>query len=104
MLLEPTWNVREKRFLNPRRGKRRRSGVWPPSKPNLAVPRAFCPLCPRPAVLPLPEPIPRPLRVFCFRAPGLSRRSLSRSRDPTVRRADLGLGAGAAAVAAAWVA
>jgi hypothetical protein len=34
----------------------------------------------------------------------LSRRSLSRSRDPTVRRADLGLGAGAAAVAAAWVA
>lgn len=27
--------------------------------------RAFCPLCPRPAVLPFPEPTPRPTRLAC---------------------------------------
>ena len=42
------------------------SGIWPPSKPGrmLWLPeRAFWPLCPRPDVLPLPEPWPRPTRL-----------------------------------------
>src|SRR5262249_1370678 len=34
---------------------------------NLNPARDFAPLCPRPAVLPLPEPWPRPIRFFaCF--------------------------------------
>ncbi len=46
-------------------GMRRARGIWPPSKPMRTLPpeRAFWPLCPRPAVLPLPEPAPRPLRL-----------------------------------------
>src|SRR3989442_14108 len=54
---------------NPRLGTRRCSGIWPPSNPrlNLKPERDFAPLCPRPAVLPLPEPWPRPIRFFgCF--------------------------------------
>src|SRR6185369_3736459 len=49
---------------NPRLGTRRCNGIWPPSKPrlNLKPERDFAPLCPRPAVLPLPEPWPRPTR------------------------------------------
>src|SRR3712207_3959278 len=39
--------------------------------------RDFCPLTPRPPVLPLPEPIPRPTRIRFFEAPSLSRISLS---------------------------
>src|SRR5690349_19096111 len=39
--------------------------------------RAFWPLTPRPAVLPEPEPIPRPRRFLECVAPSLSRRSLS---------------------------
>src|SRR5436190_13523439 len=65
-------------LLKPRLGKRRWSGIWPPSKPLTATPvRAFWPLTPRPAVLPLPEPIPRPTRMRALRAPGLSAISLS---------------------------
>src|SRR5476649_1433461 len=52
---------------------RRWSGIWPPSKPLMATPlRDFWPLTPRPAVLPLPEPIPRPTRIRLLRAPSLS--------------------------------
>lgn len=61
-----TWKVRLNGFLNPLRGRRRRNGVWPPSKPNFMVPLAFWPLCPLPAVFPLPDPIPRPFRFFFF--------------------------------------
>src|SRR5262249_35244840 len=53
----------------PRFGTRRCSGIWPPSNPrlNLKPERDFAPLCPRPAVLPLPDPWPRPIRFFaCF--------------------------------------
>lgn len=75
-----TWKVRLKGFLNPRLGRRRRNGVWPPSNPNLAVPRAFWPLWPRPAVFPKPDPIPRPFLFFCFVAPGLSLRSFKLNR------------------------
>src|SRR6056297_1999189 len=39
--------------------------------------RDFWPLMPRPAVLPMPEPGPRPTRLAFFVAPGLSRSSLS---------------------------
>src|SRR5690606_31162235 len=53
-------------------------GIWPPSKPLMATPdRLFWPFWPRPPVLPLPEPMPRPTRVRSLRAPGLSRMSLS---------------------------
>src|SRR5690606_4891604 len=46
--------------LKPRLGRRRCSGIWPPSKPTLWKPpaRDFWPLWPRPAVLPRPEPMP----------------------------------------------
>ncbi|BAF58518.1 hypothetical protein PTH_0339 [Pelotomaculum thermopropionicum SI] len=59
-------------LVNPRFGMRRCSGIWPPSKPGRTPPpeRAFCPLWPRPAVLPMPEPIPWPLRVGFVLAPG----------------------------------
>ena len=47
-------------------------GIWPPSKPGLTPPpeRAFWPLWPLPAVLPLPEPLPRPLRKAFLTEPG----------------------------------
>src|SRR5690606_7845431 len=52
--------------------------IWPPSKPLIATPeRLFWPFWPRPPVLPLPEPIPRPTRIRVLRAPGLSRMSFS---------------------------
>src|SRR6476661_138345 len=67
-----------KMFLKPRFGSRRCSGICPPSKPLMATPvRAFWPLTPRPAVLPLPEPMPRPTRLRVLFAPGLSEISLS---------------------------
>src|SRR5271157_2201424 len=45
---------------------RRNRGIWPPSKPRRTPPpaRAFWPLFPLPAVLPWPEPTPRPSRLF----------------------------------------
>src|SRR6202167_5675348 len=58
-------------FLNPRFGRRRCSGIWPPSNPLIRTPeRAVCPLPPRPPVFPTPEPIPRPMRFRVLRAPG----------------------------------
>src|SRR6202521_914735 len=63
-------------FLKPRFGSRRCSGICPPSKPLIRTPeRAVWPLPPRPPVLPLPEPIPRPMRKRLRRAPSLSARS-----------------------------
>src|SRR5918998_1380787 len=65
-------------FLKPRFGSRRCSGIWPPSKPLIATPeRAVWPLPPRPPVLPLPEPMPRPMRMRFLRAPAMSWRSES---------------------------
>src|SRR6202008_3691489 len=62
----------------PRLGRRRCSGIWPPSKPLIRTPeRAGWPLPPRPACLPLPEPMPRPTRIRFLREPGLSARSVS---------------------------
>ena len=56
-----------KMLLKPRLGMRRARGIWPPSKPTRTLPpeRAFWPLWPRPPVLPLPEPAPRPFRYAC---------------------------------------
>src|ERR1700682_2457821 len=39
--------------------------------------RAVCPLPPRPPVLPIPEPMPRPMRMRFLRDPGRSASSLS---------------------------
>src|SRR6185436_14157649 len=59
------------RLVNPRFGTRRCSGIWPPSKPAycLRPERESCPLCPAVAVLPCPEPGPRPTRFGFFRDP-----------------------------------
>src|SRR5712671_1556518 len=52
-------------LVKPRLGMRRMSGICPPSNPGRTLPpwRAVWPLPPRPAVLPIPEPGPRPLRM-----------------------------------------
>src|SRR4051794_19456900 len=65
-------------LVKPRFGRRRCSGIWPPSKPLMRTPdRAVWPLPPRPAVLPEPEPMPRPTRCRFLDEPGLSVISLS---------------------------
>src|SRR5271156_3071391 len=64
--------------VKPRLGRRRCSGICPPSKPLMRTPeRAVWPLPPRPACLPLPEPMPRPTRIRAFVAPSLSLMPLS---------------------------
>src|SRR6202034_78085 len=57
-----------KMLVKPRFGMRRCSGIWPPSKPRIRLDpdRDPCPLCPRPEVFPVPDPMPRPTR-FLFR-------------------------------------
>src|ERR1700753_1848811 len=59
-------------LVKPRWGRRRCSGIWPPSKPRIRLEpeREPWPLWPRGEVLPMPEPIPRPTRlrpVLAFR-------------------------------------
>src|ERR1051325_4217943 len=60
-----------KMFVKPRFGRRRWSGIWPPSKPRMREKpeRDFCPFSPRAAVLPWPEPGPRPTRFLACFAP-----------------------------------
>src|SRR4030095_11549928 len=71
-------NSSRKILLKPRFGRRRWIGIWPPSNPLMRTPeRAVWPLPPRPAVLPLPEPMPRPTRMRFLREPALSAISLS---------------------------
>src|SRR5208283_5727525 len=56
-------------LLKPRLGRRRCSGIWPPSKPRISEEpeREPCPLWPRVDVLPIPDPMPRPTRfLFSF--------------------------------------
>src|SRR5436305_2745871 len=55
-----------KMLVKPRLGKRRWSGIWPPSKPRIMCEpeRERWPLWPRVEVLPMPEPIPRPTRFL----------------------------------------
>src|SRR5262249_46343953 len=57
---------------------RRCIGICPPSKPLMRTPeRAVWPLPPRPPVLPMPEPMPRPIRMRFLRAPCLGAISFS---------------------------
>src|SRR5260370_17794530 len=71
-------NSSRKMLLKPRFGSRRWIGIWPPSKPLMRTrERAVWPLPPRPGVLPLPEPMPRPTRMRFLREPVLSAISLS---------------------------
>src|SRR5271155_5401511 len=68
--LTTEYSVR-KMLVKPRLGRRRCSGICPPSKPRIMwePERDRCPLCPRVEVLPMPEPIPRPTRfllLFAF--------------------------------------
>src|SRR5262245_32592926 len=71
-------------FLKPRFGSRRWSGIWPPSNPLMRTPdRAVWPLPPRPPVLPVPEPMPRPIRLRFLRAPGRSASSCSFILQPS---------------------
>src|SRR6185312_6947202 len=55
--------------LKPRFGRRRASGVCPPSNSRRTPLRAYWPFWPRPAVLPRPEPTPRPRRTLSRVAP-----------------------------------
>src|SRR5579875_69932 len=52
-------------LVKPRLGRRRCSGIWPPSKPRIRLEpeRDPWPLWPRVEVLPMPEPMPRPTRL-----------------------------------------
>src|SRR5688572_473716 len=67
-------------FVKPRFGRRRVSGIWPPSNCGLPPPgpwcpaRALMPLCPLPDVLPVPEPGPRPSRLRFLVEPGAGER------------------------------
>src|SRR5579885_986349 len=63
--LRLVYSVR-KILVKPRLGRRRWSGIWPPSKPRIIrePERERCPLCPRVEVLPMPDPIPRPTRFL----------------------------------------
>ena len=90
----PTWtssSSRRKTLLKPNFGRRRWSGIWPPSNPSKCMlpERAFWPLPPRPAVLPRPEPWPRPTRVFLRFAPlgALSLESVMKQSPFITRRA-----------------
>src|SRR3954469_22766058 len=58
-------------------------GFWPPSKATrLLLPeREPAPLWPRPEVLPMPEPSPRPTRFFVLREPGAGFRLCSPMRS-----------------------
>ncbi len=77
-----TTSKASRRDVKPTFGRALWSGVCPPLNPGRTEPpcRAFVPLWPRPAVLPLPDPIPRPTlilgRLF---EPGFGARSLSAS-------------------------
>src|SRR3989442_4844431 len=68
-------------LVNPRFGTRRCSGICPPSKPKycLRPERDSCPLFPAVAVLPCPEPGPRPILFGFLRDPFAGLR-LDRSR------------------------
>src|SRR5256714_6810533 len=76
------YSLRKGVLLLPRprtNGKRFTRRVWPPSNARWIWPpvRAFCPFVPRPAVLPRPEPCPRPTRLSTLCEPGAGRKSES---------------------------
>jgi hypothetical protein len=69
-------------FVKPRFGVSLYNGVWPPMNARCGPPpaRDFWPFCPLPALFPIPEPIPRPLRFRNLLFPGLLTRSVSSVR------------------------
>src|SRR5262245_55563106 len=69
------WAVTLNGLVKPRLASRRYIGICPPSKPGLVSPacRALWPLWPRPEVLPLPEPGPRPTRIRALLEPRAGR-------------------------------
>src|SRR5690606_11150424 len=73
----PTYSTRL-RFLKPYFGTRRCNGIWPPSNPIFVLypERDFAPLCPRVAVPPRPDPVPRPTRFLFFIDPSAGFRLL----------------------------
>src|SRR5438034_1792509 len=81
-----TWAGCLKGFVKPRFGMRRMRGICPPSNPGRVWPpvRAVCPLPPRPAVLPIPEPGPRPLRMRARCEPTGGRRPCSVTRSTVI--------------------
>src|SRR3954470_3616987 len=78
-----TWASTRNGLVNPRLGRRRYIGIWPPSKPGLVPPpvRALWPLWPLPEVLPRPEPGPRPTRLRAGEEPGAGRSEESEMRS-----------------------
>src|SRR6266481_5512525 len=73
---------------------RRISGICPPSKPGRRPPpeRAFSPFMPRPDVLPIPDPGPRPTRVgLCVEPRGGLSMCSSSVGSPSGRAAAFGL-------------
>src|SRR6185503_503985 len=71
-----TWNSTRVGLMNPRFGRRRWIGIWPPSNHTGILPpeRAFLPLWPLPAVPPKPVAAPLPRRFVSFVAPAAGRR------------------------------
>src|SRR6476646_10753179 len=65
------WYSTRKILVNPRLGRRRCKGIWPPSKPRIMrePERERWPLWPRVDVLPIPLPMPRPTRFLLAVAP-----------------------------------
>src|SRR5258705_19231 len=93
-------------LVKPRLGMRRMRGICPPSNPGRVEPpeRAVWPLPPRPAVFPMPDPGPRPLRMRArweprggFRLCSVTRAGAAVLADPSL--ATFGL---AARFALAW--
>src|SRR5204863_8800458 len=70
-----TWYSTRVGLMNPRFGRRRWIGIWPPSNHAGMPPpeRAFLPLWPLPEVPPWPLAAPLPRRFVCFVAPAAGR-------------------------------
>ena len=66
-------------------GRRRYSGICPPSNPEYGMEplRLFCPRMPIPHEPPCPAPYPRPMRLRSLRLPGCGAMLCRRNRSPS---------------------